>query len=129
MKRDQMRQPKLNDQPAVVDMQCLVKAVTSREDALIAASSANAEAISAAFSHRKTALLAAYAQTDKAALRKAVAAAWKSFDADRKTAGKAWMTSRSASWQTFRTSAKACGAADMSGAESGMEEVSPMMGE
>lgn len=87
---------------------CIGAAVGVRESALGSGISTHNGAVSAAYSARATALQQAYTGSTASEVRTAVKAAWKTFAASLKSAGKAWRSTRASAWSTFKTAAKAC---------------------
>lgn len=92
-----------------VNGECVATAVGVREDALIAAHSAQNTAIGAALAARKGDLQAAWKMTDNKARRVAREAAWKKFREARAAANKTMKTAVNAAYSAFNTATKACG--------------------
>lgn len=98
--------------PAIVDVSvkiaCVGAAVATREAALGSAVSTHADTIKAAYGTRATDLAAAYTKTTIAEVRTGRIAAWSLFKSSKKSANRAWQTSRNNAWSVFRTTAMAC---------------------
>ncbi|MBI5139399.1 hypothetical protein HZA26_02200 [Candidatus Nomurabacteria bacterium] len=92
-----------------VDAACVSTAVSTREDAVLAAWSKFDDAVTAALTARKTALVSAWALTDVAARKKAVREAWATAKKARRSAAGTYKTERKAAWTAFKTAVKACG--------------------
>lgn len=92
-----------------VDITCVGKAVSTREDAIISAWGKFDDAVTAVLTARKTALTNAWSLTDASARKSAVRSAWSTAKKDRKAATDTYKKERKAAWDDFKKAAKACG--------------------
>lgn len=87
---------------------CVGGAVTTREQALIAAENTFASAIKGAHTVRASALQTAYTGTNTQTIRASVNSAWDTFNASSKTARKARREAENAAWKAFNSAVKSC---------------------
>ncbi|MEN9921281.1 MAG: hypothetical protein RLZZ517_259 [Candidatus Parcubacteria bacterium] len=99
-----------------VDATCVSTAVSTREDAIMAAWTTFNTDVTETLTARKSALVAAWAKSDSKERRAAVKDAWANAKKERKAAALEYKNAKKAAWATFKTEAKKCGGSEGSDA-------------
>jgi hypothetical protein len=87
---------------------CVAKAVATREDAVDSAVSTYNASVMSAYDARAKSLASAYATGNATTIASAIKTVWATFDAASKNASAAYATKRLALWNTFKTASTAC---------------------
>ncbi|MDE1988447.1 MAG: hypothetical protein KGJ58_03885 [Patescibacteria group bacterium] len=92
-----------------IDLICVQTAVDTRENDLIAAKTTQGNTTVTAYEVRKSALHDAWGIADKIAKKKAIKAAWKTFNDSMKKINRDWRIARNSAWLKSEKASKACG--------------------
>lgn len=97
---------------STVDLSCVSKAVSVREDSISSAWTTLDDEMTNILSDRKLALITAWAITDSKERRSEVKEIWKTSKADKKSASSDYKQTKKSAWSEFKKSAKKCGGSD-----------------
>lgn len=91
------------------DPTCIKSAVEAREKSIQAAWATFSASMTSAFSVRGSSLATAWSNTDAAARRTAIKAAWDTFKKSARSARETWKTAQKTARKTFKEAGKKCG--------------------
>ncbi len=126
--KSELRNKKNNSRNAssTVNVTCVSKAVSEREDDVMDAWEAFDTKITAILTERKSDLITAWTLTDSKERRSEVKKVWETAKKDKKAASAEYKKAKKAVWAEFKKEAKACGGTDgmeASGESDGSEKI------
>ncbi len=92
----------------VVDTACMVKAVDTRDTAIISAFGSYSTSVQSALMARKDGLKAAWALSDTKARREALRKVWNDYRTSFRLARRTLRDARNVAWSQYKTDAKTC---------------------
>lgn len=94
-------------------VQCIKKALTTRELSVLSAVTIYQKASLEALSTRQTSLLAAWNKTTKSEVKPLITTTWKTYKHTMSTIKATLATAKKTSWSTYKTDIKACNATSL----------------